>query len=712
MSAKTWLDRIQKAEKKRNIWVKKGRKIVKRYRDDRSETDDSTRYNILWSNTETIKPALYAKTPKPVIDRRHKDKDPVGIAASKALERAIEYHLDAYDFDGVIKSVTEDYLLPGLGTARVKYVPSYGDEVKEDAEGKEVEPYAPVDYEEAQCVYVFWEDFLHGPGRKWEEVPWIAFKAYLTRNELTEKWPDKGSAIPLDYKEEEDSEGENDKATVYEIWDKRGKRVLWLAKGHDEVMEQGPPPLSFSNFWPCPKPVWANKTNDSLIPVSLYHEYQDLAIQLDTLTERISVLSEALKMVGAYAGEQQATLEQMLSPGGENKLIPVDSWSVFAEKGGIKGLIEWMPVEQVAGVLISLHETRERVKQDVYEITGISDLIRGVVDPREKAAQSRIKANYAGQRIGERTKEISRFVRDLLELKAEVIAEQFSAKTLQIMTGVQIPKQVIELLRNDPIRSFRIDIETDSTIEPDQQAEKEQRIEFLTASTAFLEKSIEIGGAVPQMMPLLGEMLMFGVRGFTTSRDLESSFEDAIEAIKNPPEGTGDDQGDPIKEAELQLKAQTESTKAQIEQEKLALSSQVEQGKLALETQKTTVELQAKSRELQIKEQELAIKAREQAVKEAEASRQAYESEKAEAEMTEQELQALQTIVETSQATAQAAVESANTIMQAIAEQAQATQAVVEMMAQVGVQLTAPKRLIRDEQGRPVGVETVSEALN
>src|SRR3990167_7476358 len=125
-----WIEAIQIAGKRQEKWEKRAEKVVKRYKDERSnDQDKSKRFNILWSNTETPRPALFAKLPKPQVSRRYRDNDPIGRQAAMVLERALEYHIDAYDFGDVVRSVVEDYLLPGRAVARVVYEPSYGDQI-------------------------------------------------------------------------------------------------------------------------------------------------------------------------------------------------------------------------------------------------------------------------------------------------------------------------------------------------------------------------------------------------------------------------------------------------------------------------------------------------------------------------------------------------------------------------------------------------------
>ena len=537
-SAGRWKAALKTNDRKRKEWEERGKKIVDRYRDERPEIDSSKQLNILWSNVETLKPAIYSRTPKPVVKRRFLDKDPISRAASEILERSLSYSLDNYDFDGVIKSVVEDFLLPGRGLVKSAYKPYMEKRSGLNEAGEQIE-YDEVVYEEAECKYHFWQDVRHGEGRTWDDVPWVAFREYLTRDELVERYGKQGQLIPLDYKAEDVDEENADyfkKAIIWEIWDKKGKKTVWIAEGYENIIEEGPAPLNLHGFFPTPKPLYSLVTNGNLIPVPEYCQYQDQADELDKLTARISTLLDAVKVAGFYAGDKEDTLSQIFNSSCNNELIPVDSWAMWAEKGGVKGLIDWYPVETVVNVIRELYAAREQTKQELYEITGISDIIRGSSDSRETATAQQIKGQFATLRLSDKQDEVQRFIRDLIRIKAEIICEHFSLNTLKIMTGLEYDEQMWEsaynLLKTDALRTFKISIETDSTIKGDEQADKQSRIEFLEASTNFIKQAGEVGAQQPDMVPLLGEMLMFGVRGFRTGRELEESFEQVLDTLK------------------------------------------------------------------------------------------------------------------------------------------------------------------------------------
>jgi hypothetical protein len=107
-------------------WNARVKKVLKRYRDDtRGQTaNESAKFNILWSNVQTLIPAVYAKLPKADIRRRFGDNDPVGRVAASLVERALDFEIEHYpDFRSTMSLVVEDRFLGGRGTAWVRYEP-------------------------------------------------------------------------------------------------------------------------------------------------------------------------------------------------------------------------------------------------------------------------------------------------------------------------------------------------------------------------------------------------------------------------------------------------------------------------------------------------------------------------------------------------------------------------------------------------------------
>jgi hypothetical protein len=455
-----WLQQLKLAEREDRKWVRTGRLIVKRYRDERRDATSTGRqaakFNILWANVETLKPILYGRTPKPDVQRRHKNDDEIALMGAEIIERALGYEDDLDEFSEVMERVVEDRLLPGRGVARVFYEPEFG-EPEEDLDGEPDEDgkpatFRPVANERAPVRYVFWEDFRISPARTERDVWWMGFRSYMTRDELVKRFGAKvGKQVTLDYTPkglDDGGDGEKGpqadafkKAQVWELWDRYKKQVVWVAPSYPEgPLDKKGDPLGLPGFFPAPRPLSATTTNETLVPVADYSEYQDQAIELDILTSRIDRLTTALGVKGLYDAQFKAEIAQMVNDQGtENMLVPVEAAAVYADKGGLEKAIMFFPMEQIAKVLIQLYDARERVKRTLYEITGMADILRGETNPTETLGAQQLKAQFATRRISRAQKEVARFARDLMRLRGFVMARHFSAETLGEMSGLPEP---------------------------------------------------------------------------------------------------------------------------------------------------------------------------------------------------------------------------------------------------------------------------------
>jgi hypothetical protein len=615
-----WLAELKLAKREDEKFIERGDRIIRRYRDDRKNfTTYGKRFNILWSNVETLKPALYGKTPRAEVSRRWKDSDPVGRTASVIIERCLQYEIDKGDFDAAMKLAIIDRLLPGRGTVWVRFEEKELAQPVDALPGEEggeaqVMPNAPYKYECTPVDYVFWKDVRYSPARCWDEVTWIARRVYMSQDDGIKRFGEDFKQVPLthepvglDEMEKMGVEGLDDmkKAVVWEIWSKTTKQVFWVSEGYSKTLDIKDDPLGLDNFWPCPKPLFATQTTETLVPIPDYSLYQDQAEEIDMLTNRIAMLVEAVKVVGVYDASQQ-NVQRMLSEGVNNQLIPVDTWAAFAEKGGLKGVVDFMPLDSVLQALRECYAAREQAKQVVYEITGISDIIRGSTIASETAAAQQIKSQYASLRIKPRQTEVAQFASEVLRIKAQIMCDFYAPQTLVEMSGImgtmdaQYVEQAIMLLKSEPTRGFRIEVASDSLVEMDEATEKQSRIEFLGAVGQFMDRALPVTQQVPELAPLMGEMLMFGVRAFKGGRMMESAFDEALAKL-NAPKPPEQPQPDP-EQMKAEAMMQVEQGKMQLEQSKMQATAQIEQQKLSTQLQMEQFRAQAdieKTREVE-----------------------------------------------------------------------------------------------------------------
>jgi hypothetical protein len=609
-SAQKWLLELDLAKKTDAKWVERSRKIVKRFRDEREGTaENAKKYNILWSNVRTLSPAVYSKRPKAYVARRYKDRDPIARAACQMLQRAIQYELDFYnDYDSAMRNAVQDRLLPGRGVAWVRFEPHLAPAPPEASEGVQVtdDTKSPEHggYECTPVDYVFWEDFRCSPARTWEEVTWVARRVYMGKEEGEARFGEKFEGCPLSHMPVgvDDYQGtihqgqiaRMKKAKVWEIWNKTDGTVEWVAESFEKKLDSKPDPLKLEGFFPCPKPLFATLTTDQLVPVPDYAEYQDQAQELDEVTNRISMLVKACKVVGVYDASSKA-VGRIFTEGVDNDLIPVDSWAMFAEKGGLKGQIDWVPIEMVTNALQQLYAAREQIKQVIYEVTGISDILRGASQAQETLGAQQIKAQFASMRLEDMKKDVARFASDIIRIKAQIMCSLYRPETLVKMSGIlstqdaKYVEQAIQLVRDEPLRNFRIEVSADSLVEMDEMSERQDRMQFLQAAGAFLKEAIPASQQVPEIAPLMGEMLMFAVRSWKTAEPIEEAFDEALAKLGQP-------KPPPPPNPEV-IKAQADAQKAQAEAQVKMVEAQNAPLIAQAEAQKAQAEIQASQAE-------------------------------------------------------------------------------------------------------------------
>ena len=671
-----WVAEITLYDREARSWYNKVKKIQRRYKDERSAAENSVaRFNALWSNVQTLLPALYARNPKPDIQRRFKDADPVGRVASDVLERCVGYFVDTDHFAATVRQTVLDYLLGGRGTVWIRYVPhmrTVALEVTDDSEENEEheglpEPPEVIDYEEVLTDYVHADDFGHNICRTWEELYCVWRKVYMTRAEQVKRFgKEKGNLAPLDYKQKDSRDNTVDngvgKSTIYELWDKERDCAVWFHKDIPEALDLRHDPLELDGFFPCPKPLYATLANDSLIPVPDYIEYQDQAVELDTLTGRIVSTIKSAKVAGAYDASAPA-LGRILSEGIENQLTPVDNWASLTEKGGLSGILAMLPIGEITAAIQAMYEAREQTKNDLYEITGIADIIRGQSEPEETLGAQQIKSNFATQRISDRQREVQRFVREIIRIMVDVICGHFQLDTIKTISGVRLlseaekliyqpslavnspagngapapastgpgtpgaqtgaiplstpappplPKwttpdqmenmladpsweDVNQLIRNNALRCFRIDIETDSTIKADEEAEKASRSEFVKALGELISQAEQ---APPDLLPFLVQVVQWYSRAFPVGKDLESAMNALVTKLeKQAQAAAGQPKPDPAMEkvkGEQMLAQSKQQADAQLQQAKMQADIQTNNAKIQGELQLEHAKLQAK----------------------------------------------------------------------------------------------------------------------
>jgi hypothetical protein len=647
----TYLEEISKYEKEFKTWEGRVKKIIDRYRDEaRKDKTQQARFNILWANVQTLVPATFSRLPQPDVSRRFRDNDPVGRVASLILERALEFEIQHYpDYKATMRQSVFDRFLGGRGTCWIRYEPHFktagspedGVQVTEDVEAEEIEE--QLDYECVPTDYVHWKDFGHSVARTWEEVTCVWRKVYMSPEAVSERFgEDVAKKLPYDQtpqdtrKKDSETGGEIKKqACVIELWDKEDRKVYWISKSHPEFLDERDDPLKLQDFFPTPKPLYASTTNETLVPLPDFTLYQDQANELDILSDRIDGLTKMLQLKGVYDGSADASLGRLFTEGENGTLMPVKNWAAFAEKGGLKGQIDVYDLTPIAAALETAKETMEQVKNQVYELMGISDIIRGASDPNETLGAQELKGQYVSMRLNQMKQSVAEYATEILQLKAQIMCSKFNPKTLlaigaadqlQPVDQQMIPQALALLIGQqrivnpeadspNPLRSFRIEVAADSMVQMNEQQEKQDRVEFLQAQAQWIKEitgmAQNMGPAAGTMAPLIMELWKWSVTGFKVGKGIEGAFDETADKLKQMASQPQQTPPDP-KMLEVQAKAKegqdrlmhdqmVEQSKAQREKQQMELDAQLEQFKAQQQGQLDEMKLQ---HEAQLKAQE------------------------------------------------------------------------------------------------------------
>lgn len=588
---KAWLDALDRASKDEEDWRKKADEAVEVFRGKRSQK--ATRFNIFFSNIETICPAVYNSTPEPDVRRRYNDDDPVGKQVADIIERALSYSVDMYDFDSTMRAIVRDGEIAGRGCPRVRYVPTFA----KDEAGQEV-----VADEEVICDYVPWKQFRRGPGFLWSHIPWVAFGDYLSKEEVS-KLVDEEMVreIPFNYmagakgeykKVETREQSIFKRAFFWQIWDKETRRVIYVcpdyAKKAVRVIED---PLELTGFFPVPRPYQPVQTTDSLVPTVPYEIYEELVLELNDLTERITKLVKQCRPRALGVGNQNDLAA--VAEAGDGEIKPVQMMEAFVQGKGLDSMISWFPLDPTVKALVQLVAQREQVKMTIYEVTGISDIIRGSTDADETATAQSLKAQWGSIRIQDRQAEVARVARDLFRLKAEIIATKFSPEKLTAMTGIQITPDIQALLRDDITRNYRIDIETDSTIRGDMMRNQQAMAEFINGTAQYAAAVAPITEQFPPLAQPFIEVYTAFARQFNLGKQAEDALDSLAEITRQAAaqQSQQEDQPSP-EEMQMQHEAMMAERQQQIDAEDKKIANDREERRLQQELSEKQVRLE------------------------------------------------------------------------------------------------------------------------
>lgn len=707
-----WLERIAAADKREEKWVESAEAAEKAFLAgcDDSETGEVPEFNIVHSNVETIVPSIYNSAGKPDIRPRHNNRDPVAKVVADIYERAIIALIDDSRMDAEVEQCAQDVFVAGRGIVRLKFDadvteqpaldPMTGQPVMDEAGQpamQEVVANERVEYE-----VVSWRDFRMGPASRWKEIPWVAFRHCIAQ-EVMEKIEDPELA-EIQRDPDAKADDSKDDVHIWEVWCKETGNVYFIVDETHKVLSIKPDPLQLSGFFPCAAPVQPITATGKMTPVCPYEVYKTLAEELDMITRRIRGLTEVLKAKGAMAGDN-GDLDE-LANADDGDIVQLSDMENIMAQGGLEKAIMWWPIDRIIQVIRELNVQREQTKQAIYEITGISDIIRGQGAASETATAQKIKTQWGSLRIKKMQRMVERLVRELFVMTAEIISLRFSPETLQKLSGVEIPPEAMPLIQK-PLDHYRIDVESNSTIQADLERGREEMSAFLQGTGAYFAAMAPIVQTSPKAGEPVAEIYGSFARQFNLGKTAEDALDKLVEMAKEMAANPPPDPEAAKAEAEMQAKQADMQMAAQEKQADMQFKVQEKQAELGLKQQELQQKGQISQAELALKERELALKERELALQE---SQIAVESMRVQGENAAKqgELagQAGELVTVLAAPLQQALAPLMQMVMASTEKQAADTQQMMQAIAAMAAAMSAPKEIVRDETGRAMGVRS------
>jgi len=608
--AQKWSVELQASKKWMAKFCERARRCEKAFLDDgdggsiapSTRNVNSSRVNLFWSNVKVTLAAIYGRLPKASVDRKFRDfDDDVARVAANILQRILNADLDddSDDMNPAMRDAVQDRFVSGLGQVWCRYDvetetydapqtdPMTGQPMTDPTTGAPMTTQQErIVNEEAEVDYVYWEDFRYSPCRRWRDVRWVARAVWMSEDRVQQRFkltPDQLSMVPFKSRTPGGDGNETDvlkatpfkQARIWEIWDKDSNSVCWYAEGCDYVLDYAQDILQLEDFFPCPQPILATTLTKAFLPKADYIMAQDLYEELDVINNRLAALERACKAVGVRDKNAKG-LEKMLTEGYENDLVPVENWSAFVEKGGLKGAVDWLPLDAFVNAITQLTQRKDVVQHDLFELLGLSDIMRGASVASETATAQQLKVQYGGARLAEMQNDVAAFVGETMRIRANIIATHFQPDTIKRLSLIDrtpdapFADQAIAFLKQYGIAQHSITVDADSMSAPDWEQEKQVRSEFMGAVSNYIMAAAPMVQTNPAAGTFLLKLLQWGTAGFKGAAQIESVIDQAVrqfemtaqQALSEPKDPSPEDKKNLAQAGESQAKGRKASAEA------------------------------------------------------------------------------------------------------------------------------------------------------
>lgn len=529
--------------------------------------------------------------------------------------------------------------------------------------------------EKAILETVQYNDYLCSDARNIQEVEWQARRAFVTRSQAEKLFGDKADELNFDQFPDKDKKdwrrGEDQyegKAEIYEIWCEEADKVFWGSKSVESfIFQKSEPPIDFEGFYPCVV-IAQNVDPDSIIPVSDYVHVKDQILEVERLTTRIHAVTQAVRTNFAYDSSLGPAVEQLMI--GDLKGVPMNNWPSYKQRGGLANSIEFLDIQAFVNTLQVLQAARDTALNKLYETLKVSDLLRGTSEQYKSATANRLEAQWSSLGLIVRQNMFAKFVSDGIDKLGQIIASQYNLEKFfdvadmdrmiqnilppppappepdpNVPPEMQPPpppppdpqiqidsfkQQIINLLRNEDRRCYRIAIASDSMIAIDQAQEQAEGQQLMATCGEFFNQMKALIEQYPPLLEFSITLFQNVVKRFKGGKEVDGIFSKALsqigeiakakeEAAKQPPPPDPIMQEMQARMQIAQMESQARIQAAQMDMQDKAAKNQLMYQEQQLKMQRDQLDAQLAIQKQQfdeyIKQQELAIAQQEIQVK-------------------------------------------------------------------------------------------------
>jgi hypothetical protein len=393
----------------------------------------STRMNIFYSNVETLAATILPVMPKLVIEKRVVKTDTGELVSNKfyslmalIVEKTLEYFVQKIKYED-FEMFKYDYLVTGRGVLWA----TYG-----KVDGKQ----------SIHIERVPWNEFAIDPKNNFKDVKWVARRFFLNKGEFRKNFPDATieKAHFMDFKmlldQDEDPTLYNLEYTddyfidIWEYWDKDERKVYYLSERYDdEVIKTVKHEKSdFDDFFPTSNPLVSIKNGFSMIPRSEYWTYYHELAELSEISFRKSNLIRSIE-AKSFTDSTNIDLVEKLAKAQEGYVVAVDNLNM--QDG--KNPIIYIDNESKQKVVASLNEESHTSMKNIYEITGLSEVMRQV-SSEETATNARLRSKFGSARLQLRQRNVNNYILKTYEVALNLICRHFEWDTIEEITSIEL----------------------------------------------------------------------------------------------------------------------------------------------------------------------------------------------------------------------------------------------------------------------------------